>query len=192
MIKIVCLAALVGFTISCKTAKNYVVAKESYEIINLVEKHYVKQKEAQIYYKTYGIKYPSTYSEDSGWDTYINFNQLAQNRIPKMKIAPKRINFQEYLTEADLEYMREQSKNQTSVKWIKNRLAPNIKLYRDTIHLDVAKRTKRGLILPPRLNIYSEPVFSIDKRIALIYSINGGGGGRRCSLTSKKKEDGNC
>jgi hypothetical protein len=165
----VCIAALVGCMISCKTAKNYAISKESYEIINIVGENLGKRKESQLFYKTYAREFPPTNDEYYDWSIYVNFNQLAQNRLYRKNMGPKRINFREYLTEEDLRYMREQIKTRPSVKWIKNRLAPNIKLYKD-----VKKVSLHAQVLGI-LNMYSEPVFSIDKKIALVYVFTSGG-----------------
>jgi hypothetical protein len=169
MIKIVCIAALVGFIVSCKTSKNYVVSKESYEVINVLGKNLGKRKEDQLYYKTYDGRPYFIDRKYNDWGGFITFYQLSQNRLYRKNMAPKSINFQEYLTEADLQHMREQVKKRDSVKWIKNRLAPNIKLYKDV------KKVSLHAQLLMKLNRYSEPVFSIDKKIALVYVVTSGG-----------------
>ncbi len=179
MKKTICIYLIIAVSVAgCKTAKNYVVSKESYEIINIVGKNLGKRKEDKLYYKTYARESPPTSDEYYDWSIYVNFNRLSQNRIPGE--GRKGVNFHDYLTEADIEYMQEQAKNQHSVKWIRSRLAPNIKLYKD-----VKKVSLRAQALGI-LNMYSEPVFSIDKRIALVYVGTSGGGGGIYTLISKK------
>ena len=137
------------------------VSQEKYDVINTLGEKFDKEKKYnEIYYKTTQAK--KVHFIDNkyhNWSVFINFDQFSFNIDAEGQ--PNSIDFHNYLTEEDLQYMKLQVKSQNSKKWIRSKLAENIKLY---------KSKKSGFS-----NVLSEPVFSIDGKIALVYWSSGGG-----------------
>ncbi len=116
MKKTICIYLIIAVSVAgCKTAKNYVVSKESYEVINVLGKNLGKRKEDQLFYKTYGGKIPTAYGGED-WGTFVSFERFNGPFSFRVREYEK-TDFQDYVTENDIQHMREQITNQTSVKW---------------------------------------------------------------------------